>query len=168
MRLLIVEDDAPLAGLLRDGFAKSRIEVTLAATFAEGFERVRHGAFVVVLLDVLLPGGAGFALCRRLSDEGIAIPVLMLTAMDAVDDRVRGLESGADDYLPKPFAFPELLARIKALARRRPALTPVRYRIADLEMDLAARTVRRAGRPITLTAKEFTLLELFVRHPGRV
>lgn len=168
MRLLIVEDDSALAGLLRDGFAKSQIEVTLAATFAEGFERASHGAFDVVLLDVLLPGGSGFDLCRRLRDEGIATPVLMLTAMDAVDDRVRGLESGADDYLPKPFAFPELLARVKALARRRPALTPAQYRVADLEVDLAARSVRRSGRPIALTAKEFTLLELFVRHPGRV
>jgi two-component system, OmpR family, copper resistance phosphate regulon response regulator CusR len=168
MRLLIVEDDAELAGLLRDGFAKSQIEATLAATFAEGSERARHGAFDVVLLDVLLPGGSGFELCRRLRDEGIATPVLMLTAMDAVDDRVRGLEAGADDYLPKPFAFPELLARVKALARRRPALTPAQYRVADLEVDLAARSVRRAGRPIALTAKEFTLLELFVRHPGRV
>lgn len=168
MRVLLVEDDAELAGLLRDGLAKSQIDVTPAATFAEGDERIRHGSFDVVLLDVLLPGGSGFDLCRRLREEGVSTPVLMLTAMDAVDDRVRGLEAGADDYLPKPFAFPELLARIKALARRRPALTPVRYRIADLEMDLAARTVRRAGRPITLTAKEFTLLELFVRHPGRV
>jgi len=168
MRLLIVEDDAELAGLLRDGLAKSRIDVTLAATFAEGVERARHGDFDVVLLDVLLPGGSGFDLCRRLRDEGDPTPVLMLTAMDAVDDRVRGLEAGADDYLPKPFAFPELLARIKALARRRPALTPAQVRIADLEVDLAARTVRRAGRPIALTAKEFTLLELFVRHPGRV
>jgi DNA-binding response OmpR family regulator len=168
MRVLVVEDDAELAGLLREGLRKARIDTDIAATFDDGVQRARHGAFDVVLLDVMLPGGSGFDLCRRLRDAGDTTPVLMLTAMDAVADRVRGLEAGADDYLPKPFAFPELLARLKALARRRPALTPSQVRVADLEVDLAARTLRRGGRPIALTAKEFTLLELFVRHPGRV
>jgi len=168
MRVLIVEDDAELAGLVRDGLAKMQIEVTAAATFGAGLERSGQTAFDVVILDVMLPGGSGFDLCRKLRERGSTTPVLMLTALDAVDDRVRGLEAGADDYLSKPFAFRELVARVQALSRRHPALTPAVHRVADLEVDLAARTVRRGGKPIDLTAKEFTLLELFVRHPGRV
>jgi len=168
MRVLIVEDDAELAGLVRDGLAKMQIEVTVAATFSDGLERSGQTAFDVVILDVMLPGGSGFDLCRTLRERGSTTPVLMLTALDAVDDRVRGLEAGADDYLSKPFAFRELVARVQALSRRHPALTPAVHRVADLEVDLAARTVRRGGKPIDLTAKEFTLLELFVRHPGRV
>jgi DNA-binding response OmpR family regulator len=168
MRVLIVEDDAELAGLVRDGLAKMQIEVTVAPTFTDGLERAGQTAFDVVILDVMLPGGSGFDLCRTLRERGSTTPVLMLTALDAVDDRVRGLEAGADDYLSKPFAFRELVARVQALSRRHPALTPAVHRVADLEVDLAARTVHRGGKPIDLTAKEFTLLELFVRHPGRV
>jgi len=168
MRVLIVEDDRELAGLLREGFREHRIDPVLAGTFAEGFERGRSTDFDVVILDVRLPGGTGFDLCRLLRGEGVAAPVLMLTALDAVDDRVRGLEAGADDYLTKPFDFRELLARLKALARRRPSVAPAVHRVADLTVDLAARTVTRAGRPITLTVKEFALLELFVLHAGAV
>jgi two-component system copper resistance phosphate regulon response regulator CusR len=168
MRVLIVEDDAELAGLVQGGLAKMQIEVTVAPTFTEGLERSGQTAFDVVILDVMLPGGSGFDLCRKLRERGSTTPVLMLTALDAVDDRVRGLEAGADDYLSKPFAFRELVARVQALSRRHPALTPAVHRVADLEVDLAARTVHRGGKPIDLTAKEFTLLELFVRHPGRV
>ena len=168
MRVLIVEDDPHLAGLLRDGLRAQRIDPTLAGTFPEGLTQARAGDYAVIVLDVRLPGGTGFDLCGELRRRGVTTPVLMLTALDAVDDRVRGLEVGADDYLTKPFAFRELVARLKALARRRPALAPSSYRVADLEVDLAARTVRRAGRPITLTAKEFTLLELFVLHEGQV
>jgi len=168
MRVLIVEDDRELAGLLREGLREHRIDPVLAGTFAEGFERGRSTDFDVVILDVRLPGGTGFDLCRLLRGEGVAAPVLMLTALDAVDDRVRGLEAGADDYLTKPFDFRELLARLKALARRRPSVAPAVHRVADLTVDLAARTVTRAGRPITLTVKEFALLELFVLHAGAV
>jgi two-component system copper resistance phosphate regulon response regulator CusR len=168
MRVLIVEDDAELAGLVQGGLAKMQIEVTVAPTFTDGLERAGQTAFDVVILDVMLPGGSGFDLCRKLRERGSTTPVLMLTALDAVDDRVRGLEAGADDYLSKPFAFRELVARVQALSRRHPALTPAVHRVADLEVDLAARTVHRGGKPIDLTAKEFTLLELFVRHPGRV
>src|SRR5881392_1513319 len=168
MRVLIVEDDPNLAGLLRDGLRAQRIDPTLAATFAEGRDRAQGGSFDVIILDVRLPGGTGLELCGELRRGGSSTPVLMLTALDALDDRVRGLEVGADDYLTKPFAFRELVARLKALARRRPALTPAVHRIADLEVDLAARRVSRGGRKITLTAKEFALLELFVTHPGQV
>ena len=168
MRVLIVEDDRELAGLLQDSLRAHRIDPTTAAAFAEGLERALAAAFDVVILDVRLPGGTGFELCAELRRRGVTTPVLMLTALDAVDDRVRGLEAGADDYLTKPFAVRELLARLTALARRRPALAPARHRIADLEVDLARRDVRRGGRALALTAKEFALLELFVRHQGQV
>src|SRR6058998_605909 len=165
MRVLIVEDDAELAGLLRDGLRGQRID----PTFAEGRDRARGASFDVIILDVRLPGGTGFELCGELRRGGNTTPVLMLTALDALDDRVRGLEAGADDYLTKPFAFQELVARLKALARRRALpLAPSVQRIADLEVDIAQREVRRAGRRIALTAKEFALLELFVRHQGQV
>ena len=168
MRVLIVEDDPELAALLRDGLRAQRIDPTVAATFAAGREQAVLTSFDVIILDVRLPDGTGFALCGELRRQGVTTPVLMLTALDAVDDRVRGLEFGADDYLTKPFAFRELVARVKALARRRPVLTPAVHRVADLEVDIAARQVRRDGRPVTLSAKEFALLELFVTHAGQV
>ncbi|HEY6807546.1 MAG TPA: response regulator transcription factor [Gemmatimonadales bacterium] len=168
MRVLIVEDDPQLAGLLRDGLRGERIDPTLSATVAEAKERATSGAYDVILMDVRLPDGTGFDLCRSLRAERVATPVLMLTALDAVDDRVRGLEVGADDYLTKPFAFRELVARLKALARRRDELVPSTHRVADLEVDLSAREVRRGGKPVALTAKEFALLELFLLHPGQV
>src|SRR5205809_1415383 len=168
MRVLIVEDDPELSSLLRDGLRAQRIDATLAATWAEGCERAAGGSFDVMVLDVRLPGGSGLELCAKLRRGGVTTPVLMLTALDAVDDRVRGLEGGADDYLTKPFALRELVARLQALARRRPALTPAQHRVADLEVDLTAREVRRGGRPLRLTAKGVALLELFVSHPGQV
>src|SRR5438046_9721729 len=168
MRVLIVEDDPELSSLLRDGLRAQRIEATLAATWAEGCERAAGGSFDVMVLDVRLPGGSGLELCAKLRRGGVTTPVLMLTALDAVDDRVRGLEVGADDYLTKPFAFRELVARLKALTRRRPALTPALVRGADLEVDLAARRGSRGGRSLNLSAKEFALLELFLSRPGQV
>jgi len=155
MRVLIVEDDPELSSLLRDGLRAQRIDATLAATWAEGCERAAGGSFDVMVLDVRLPGGSGLELCAKLRRGGVTTPVLMLTALDAVDDRVRGLEVGADDYL-------------KALTRRRPALTPALVRVADLEVDLAARRVSRGGRSLNLSAKEFALLELFLSRPGQV
>jgi two-component system copper resistance phosphate regulon response regulator CusR len=168
MRLLIVEDDAGLAGILRDGFAEHHMDATLATGFDEGRERAALGAWDVIVLDVMLPGGSGFDLCTLLRQRGIRTPILMLTARDTVDDRVAGLDAGADDYLTKPFAFRELLARVRALARRGPALVPETVTVADLEVDFGSRSVRRGGRPIQLTAKEFTLLEFFLRHAGQV
>ena len=169
MRVLVVEDDPELAGLLRDGLREHRIDPTLAASFSDGREQALAGDYDVVILDVRLPGGTGFELCADLRRSGVTVPVLMLTALDAVDDRVRGLAVGADDYLTKPFAFRELVARLQALARRRTlALAPERVRLEDLEVDVASRQVRRSGRAITLTAKEFALLELLLRHPGQV
>jgi len=168
MRALIVEDDAGLAGILREGLAEHHVEATVASTFEEGRERAVLGAWDVVVLDVMLPGGSGFDLCTQLRRRGLRTPILMLTARDTVDDRVSGLDAGADDYLTKPFAFRELLARIRALARRGPALVPETLSVADLEVDFGARSVSRGGRPIQLTAKEFALLEFFVRHAGQV
>jgi two-component system copper resistance phosphate regulon response regulator CusR len=169
MRVLIVEDDPELATLLRDGLREQRIDPTVATGFVEGREQALLGDYDVIILDVRLPGGTGYELCAELRYRNVAAPVLMLTALDAVDDRVRGLAVGADDYLTKPFAFRELLARLHALTRRRAlALTPATLRVADLEVDLASRDVRRAGRSIALTAKEFALLEFLLRHQNQV
>ncbi len=169
MRVLIVEDDPDLAGLLRDGLREHRIDPTIATGFAEGREQALVGDYDVVILDVRLPGGTGFDLLADLRRQKVAVPVLMLTALDGVDDRVRGLSVGADDYLTKPFAFRELVARLQALTRRRAlALTPTTLEVADLEVDLASRRVRRAGRAIALTAKEFALLEFLLRHQDQV
>ena len=168
MRVLVVEDDAGLAGILREGLAEHHLDATLASTFAEARERAVLGAWDVIVLDVMLPGGSGFDLCTELRRRGLKVPILMLTARDGVDDRVAGLDAGADDYLTKPFAFRELLARVRALARRGSALVPETVTVADLEVDLGARRVRRAGRPIQLTAKEFALLEFFARHVDQV
>jgi two-component system copper resistance phosphate regulon response regulator CusR len=168
MRLLLVEDDPELATVLESGFREQGIHVARATTVPSGRAEATHGTFDVIVLDVMLPGGSGIDLCRDLRGQGISTPILMLTARDAVDDRVVGLEVGADDYVTKPFAFRELVARVRALARRRPALVPRVATIADLEVDLASRQVHRMGRVIELTAKEFALLEFFVLHRGEV
>ena len=168
MRVLLVEDDHELAGILTTGFREHRIEVVSAGDFAEGLRRAALGQYVVLILDVMLPGGDGFDLCRRIRGKGINTPILMLTARGGVEDRVHGLEAGADDYLAKPFAFRELLARVRALARRQPAIKEERKVVADLELDLRAREVKRAGAPVVLTAKEWELLELLAENEGSV
>ena len=143
MRVLLVEDDAELAREVAAGLRGIGAVVLIAANFADGFRSARREELDAVILDVMLPGGSGFALCRALRENGLTTPILMLTARDAVEDRVIGLDAGADDYLTKPFALQELLARVRALARRRPALAPRTVTIADLEIDLAARRARR-------------------------
>ena len=168
MRVLVVEDDPELAVVLETGLAEHGFHVTREGGFSAGQSRAVLGAFDVIILDVMLPGGTGFDLCRALRQRGIATPVLMLTARDAVDDRVRGLDSGADDYLTKPFAFRELVARLHALARRRPTLLPEVATVADLTVDLRGHRVQRAGHEIELTAKEFALLEFLVQHRDQV
>jgi two-component system copper resistance phosphate regulon response regulator CusR len=168
MRILLVEDDAELASILRDGLTEEGFHVVHERDVAGGRSRAILGAFDVIVLDVMLPGGDGFELCRTLRERGVSTPVLMLTARDTVDDRVRGLDCGADDYVPKPFAFRELVARLRALARRPPSTVPDVIHVADLEVDTRAHRVRRAGKPIELTAKEFALLEFFARHAGQV
>jgi len=163
-----VEDDPGLAAIIKTGFGEHGVQVVTVASYAEGQMKATLGSFDVLILDVMLPGGNGFDLCRELRAREIGTPILMLTARDTVDDRVAGLEVGADDYLTKPFAFRELLARVRALGRRRGAPLPETLRVADLEVDLEAHRVRRAGKSIELTAKEFALLEFFVLHPGQV
>jgi DNA-binding response OmpR family regulator len=168
MKVLLVEDDPGLASIVKTGFAEHGVHVVTVPGYAEGKLKAALGSFDVLILDVMLPGGTGFDLCRQLRSQNIATPILMLTARDTVDDRVAGLEVGADDYLTKPFAFRELLARVRALGRRRGAPLPETMRVADLEVDLDGHRVRRSGRPIELTAKEFSLLEFFVLHRGQV
>ena len=168
MRVLLVEDDADLADAVATGLREQQIEVDHAETFATGRSRAVVGTHDVIVLDVMLPGGSGFELCRELRRRDVATPILMLTARDAVDDRVMGLTVGADDYLTKPFAFRELLARVRALARRRPAIVPSVITLADVVVDLDGRRVERHGKPIRLTAREFALLEFFVLHIGKV
>lgn len=168
MRVLIVEDDARLAGEIATGLRESGARVSIASTVGDGRRLAEAPDLDVVILDVMLPGGSGFDLCRALRAAGRATPILMLTARDAVEDRVTGLDAGADDYLSKPFAFQELLARVRALARRSRVLAPRLVQVADLEVDLAAKRARRGGRTIELTAKEFALLECFALHPDEV
>jgi DNA-binding response OmpR family regulator len=168
MRVLLVEDDPALSAIIRTGFAEQAIQVVAVSNYADGLMKAVLGGLDVVILDVMLPGGNGFDLCRELRAREVATPILMLTARDTVDDRVAGLEVGADDYLTKPFAFRELLARVRALGRRRGAPLPETLRSGDLEVDLQAHRVRRAGKGIELTAKEFALLEFFILHKGQV
>jgi two-component system, OmpR family, copper resistance phosphate regulon response regulator CusR len=168
VRVLLIEDDTELAGLIDRGLSEHGMRVTHASDAPEGLRRMTSGEHDAVVLDLMLPGGDGFSLCAEARRRDVRTPVLMLTARSAVEDRVRGLDAGADDYLPKPFAFAELVARLRALARRPPGLVDDVRRFADLEVDLRTHTVRRAGRSIRLTAMEWRLLEFFVRHAGAV
>ena len=168
MRILIVEDESKLAGALKRGLENESYAVDLAADGEEGLGLAEVESYDLLLLDLMLPKLDGVDLCRRLRAQGRQMPILMLTARDAIEHRVAGLDSGADDYLVKPFAFPELLARVRALVRRTgPSKDPV-LRVADLEIDTVTRQVRRAGRPIALTSKEYAILEYFARNPNRV
>jgi two-component system, OmpR family, response regulator len=166
--ILVVDDDPNIRRLLRLYLERERLRVIEVgdgqAALAEAAER----RFDLVLLDVMLPGIDGFATCRRLRDAEVWAPVLMLTARDALADRVAGLDGGADDYLVKPFAFDELLARLRALVRRGPAERPTVLTAGDLTLDPASRRVRRGDADIALSAREFAMLEAFMRRPGRV
>jgi DNA-binding response OmpR family regulator len=168
MRLLLVEDDIELAKILTEGFRELHVEVNVAGTFDEGLRRALLGQWGVIVLDVMLPGGDGFELCRKLRAKGNTTPIIMLTARGGVEDRVAGLEAGADDYLAKPFAFKELVARVRALSRRQPAIKEDRKLLGDFEMDFRTREVRRGGQLIPLTAKEWDLLELLVENEGSI
>lgn len=168
MRILVVEDERKLARALKDGLEADDYSVSLAHTGEEGFYLLCKQLFDLAILDVMLPGRDGFEILSTLRQQGLRIPILLLTARDQVEDRVHGLDKGADDYLVKPFAFPELLARVRALLRRGTTDAAARTNIADLEMDLANHIVTRGGQKIDLTAKEYELLEYLFRHQGRV
>jgi len=168
VRVLVVEDEVKMADLLRRGLRADGMVVDVAADGEQALWMAGSTPFDAIVLDVMLPGMDGFEVCRRLRRDGVWAPVLMLTARDAVDDRVAGLDNGADDYLTKPFSFAELAARLRALVRRGPVERPVVLMVGDLHLDPAARRVHRGGTDIGLSAKEFALLEAFMRRPGEV
>ena len=168
MRVLVVEDEVKLAGLIRRGLREEGVLADVAIKGEDALWMAQATGYDVVVLDVLLPGIDGFETCRRLRGDGVRTPILMLTSRDAVEDRIAGLDTGADDYLIKPFDFGELLARLRALARRGPAEHGPVLRVGDLELDPATRRVRRGDTDIELSTKEFQLLEVFMRNPGAV
>jgi two-component system, OmpR family, response regulator len=166
MRALVVEDGSKMAALLRRGLQEEGFAVDVAANGEDGSWLGAENEYDVILLDVMLPDVDGFEVCRRLRAADRWAPILMLTARDGVQDRVAGLDAGADDYLTKPFSFDELFARVRALLRRGPSERPAVLEVGDVSLDPATRRVTRDGREIDLTPKEFGLLELFLRHPG--
>ena len=168
MRVLIVEDEVKMASLLKRGLQEEGLAVDVAPTGEDAGWMARAVAYDAIVLDLMLPGIDGIAVCRQLRDDEVWTPILMLTARTEVEDRVAGLDAGADDYLPKPFAMDELLARLRALARRGAAPRPAAIMVGDLTVDPATREVRRGDVSIALSTKEFALLETFARRPGRV
>ena len=168
MRVLVVEDETKLGNLLSRGLREEGYSADLAERGEEALWMAKAVEYDAILLDVMLPGLDGFDVCRRLRADGVWSPVLMLTARDAVDDRVAGLDAGADDYLAKPFSFEELLARLRALTRRAPIERPAVLAAGDLRLDPAAHRAWRGDVELDLSAKEFALLELFMRRPGSV
>jgi DNA-binding response OmpR family regulator len=168
MRLLLVEDEARVARFIARGLREQAYAVDLAADGEDALYQAAVNSYDAIILDVMLPKKDGFAVCRELRAAGSRVPVLMLTARDAVEDRIGGLDTGADDYLTKPFEFGELLARLRALLRRGGELIPTVIRLADLVIDTRAQQACRAGRNVNLTTKEYALLEYLARNAGRV
>lgn len=168
MRVLIVEDDTKVAGAVRAGLAGEGYEVAVSRTGEDGYFRATTEPFDAILLDLGLPGRDGIEILAGLRRRGFAVPVLVLTARDAVEDRVRGLDAGADDYLVKPFAFAELLARLRVMLRRGRPEDALRLRVADLDVDPLTRSVTRGGVAVDLTTREFELLEYLLRHHGQI
>jgi DNA-binding response OmpR family regulator len=165
---LLVEDEPRVAGFLAKGLREQAYAVDIARDGREALYYAGENDYDLVILDVMLPVKDGYAVCREIRGAGVRTPILMLTARDAVDDRVAGLDSGADDYLTKPFDFKELLARLRALSRRSAQIRPERIRIADLTLNTANHTAARAGKPISLTAKEYALLEFLILNQDRI
>jgi len=168
MRLLVIEDETKVAQALKEGLESEHYKVVVAKTGEDGFFRVNAEVFDLIVLDVMLPGRDGIEVLTTLRKHGTQTPVLILTAKDTVEDRVLGLDSGADDYLVKPFAFPELLARIRALLRRGRIDQVLRLKAGDLEMDLVNRKVTRNNQLLEVTAREFELLEYLLRHQNQI
>jgi two-component system, OmpR family, copper resistance phosphate regulon response regulator CusR len=168
VEILVVEDEPKMAKALRDGLDADGYSVRVAYTGEEGFYLINSQVFDLTILDIMLPGHDGLEILSTMRRRGIRTPVLLLTAKDTVEDRVRGLDMGADDYLVKPFAFPELLARIRVLLRRSKPIVEEPLKVGDLEMDRAKHLVTRAGQPVSLTTREFELLEYLLANRGRV
>jgi DNA-binding response OmpR family regulator len=168
MRILIVEDEKRMAALLKKGLEEEQHSVTVTHNGLEGLEIALQDSFDAIVLDIMLPGIDGLEMAKRLRDRGNRIPILMLTARDDVPDIVRGLDAGADDYITKPFSFEEFFARLRAVSRRGPIPQSPLLQVGDLIMDPAAHTVSRSNHSIVLTKKEYQLLELLMRHQGRV
>ena len=168
MRILLVEDDPQVARVIRRGLTENSYAVDVVATGEDALYRAGVGEYDALVLDVLIPAPDGFEVCRRLRSEGLRVPILMLTARDAVGDRVEGLDAGADDYLIKPFQFEELLARLRALLRRGGPVHAPLLRVGVLELDTRSHRVRLEEKPITLTTKEYALLEYLARNAGRI
>jgi len=168
MRILVVEDEIKVANALKEGLEDERYEAVVAHTGEDAFFRINTEKFDVIVLDVMLPGRDGLQILTSIRRTGIDTPVLLLTARDTLEDRVAGLNTGADDYLVKPFAFAELVARIRALLRRGRTSDALRLSVGDLDMDLVTRKVTKGGRTVELTTREFELLEYLVRHHGQV
>jgi heavy metal response regulator len=168
MKILVVEDEAGVLGFIKQGLTEAGYVVDVARDGAEGLDYTLAYEYDVIVLDIMLPKMNGLDVLREMRERRLKTPVLLLTARDGLDDRVRGLDIGADDYLVKPFAFPELLARIRALLRRPPLQTGNLFSMGDLEMDISQREVRRAGKRIDLSPREFALLEMLCRHPNQV
>jgi two-component system, OmpR family, copper resistance phosphate regulon response regulator CusR len=168
VNILVVEDEPKLSSALKQGLEEQGYTVSVAKSGEEGFYLIHSERFDLALLDVMLPGRNGLEVLGRLRQNGIRIPVLLLTARDSIEDRVQGLDKGADDYLVKPFAFPELLARIRALLRRGTPEKPATMSVGNLLLDSSGHTVTRGGMPIELTAREYELLEYLLRHQGAV
>ena len=168
MKLLLIEDDEAIARMIADGLEEDHFSVDVAHDGAEGYDRARTKSYALILLDLMLPGMDGLHICEALRERQISTPILMLTARDAVQDRVLGLQTGADDYLPKPFHFAELKARVHALLRRDRVHKTRVVRIADLEIDTHLRRVLRAGREVLLTPREYALIEALALHEGQV
>jgi two-component system, OmpR family, response regulator len=168
MRVLLVEDDVRMAAAVRRALRASGVVADVAVTGSDALWMVRTADYDAVVLDLMLPDIDGFETCRRLREDGVWVPIIMLTARDAVEDRVKGLDGGADDYLTKPFSLAELLARLRALARRGVIERPAVMEVGELRLDPATREVWRGDREIELSAREFALLEAFMRRPGQV
>jgi DNA-binding response OmpR family regulator len=168
MRILLVEDETALGTLLKHGLEEQGYAVDVAADGEDALAFTATEPYDLVVLDVMLPDLDGFSVCRRLRSDGANMPVLMLTALDSIEDRVAGLDSGADDYLPKPFDPRELLARVRALLRREQSSRDPKLRLADIELDTGSQEVRRGERAIELTKREYAILELFLRNANRV
>ena len=167
MHVLVVEDDVRMAAAIRRGLRADGVVADVAVTGADALWMARAGEYDALVLDVMLPDMDGFDTCRRLREDGVWVPIIMLTARDGVDDRVRGLDAGADDYLTKPFSLAELMARLRALSRRGARERPAVVQVGDLQLDPAERVVHRGNTRVELSPREFALLEVFMRRPGQ-